>query len=238
MIILPAVDIIDGSVVRLYQGDYGQKKVYDQDPVRVECRFRDCGAKHLHIVDLDGALHGESCNFDVIRSMIEATHLEAEVGGGIRTLETIERYLDAGVERVILGTAAVADPELLASAVRKFGAHIAAGADIREGVIAIRGWRELSAESPVQFCTRMEQAGVKTIICTDVSKDGALSGTNHALYAELKRVCGCDLIASGGITTLEELHQLRAAGLSGAILGKAIYDGRIDLRQAIAEVET
>ncbi len=237
MIILPAVDIIDGSAVRLYQGDYGKKKVYDPDPSAVACRFRDAGAKHIHIVDLDGALHGESRNFSVIRRMISASGLKAEVGGGIRTMETIKRYFDEGVERVILGTAAVNDPKLLEQAVASYGDGIAVGADIRDGVIAIKGWVELSRETPLAFAGRMEEMGVRTLICTDVSKDGALSGTNHALYAELTKACRCNLIASGGITSLDELRRLKENGLWGAICGKAIYDGKIDLREAISEVE-
>ena len=237
MNILPAVDIIDGSAVRLYQGDYSKKKVYDPDPSAVACRFWDAGAKNIHIVDLDGALHGESRNFSVIERMLAASGLKAEVGGGIRTLDTMERYFDAGVERVILGTAAVNDPKLLEEAVSRHGDRIAVGADIRNGVIAIKGWVELSDETPIAFAKRMEGMGVKTLICTDVSKDGALNGTNHALYAELTKACSCRLIASGGITSLEELHRLNENGLWGAILGKAIYDGKIDFRQAISEVE-
>ena len=237
MIILPAVDIIEGAAVRLFQGDYAKKKVYDPSPVNVARQFQDCGAKYIHIVDLDGALHGSTSNFDVIRDMISATNLRAEVGGGIRSLETIKRYFDAGVERVILGTAAVNDPDLLSDALRLYGDRVAVGVDIRDGYVAIKGWKELSKDTPIDFCRRMETAGVRTIICTDVSKDGALSGTNHALYAEIRQQCGCDLVASGGISSLQELRQLKEAGLAGAILGKAIYDGRIDLRQAILEVE-
>ena len=233
MVILPAVDLIEGQAVRLFQGDYGQKTVYENDPVSVALRFADAGARFIHIVDLDGAKTGKTENFDVIRRMIRASFLKAEVGGGIRSFETVDRYLEAGAERIVLGTKAVTDPDFLQKALETYGDRIAVGADLRDGKVSIRGWTEDSGESGEEFCKRMSSAGLKTLICTDISRDGAMQGTNHQLYRQLMKVCSCDLIASGGVSSVDEVVRLKNEGLAGAILGKALYTGAIDLKQAI-----
>ena len=233
MVILPAVDLIEGQAVRLYQGDYSQKTVFENDPVSVAKRFAEAGAHYIHIVDLDGARTGQTENYDVIRRMIRSSGLKAEVGGGIRSFESVDRYLDAGAERIVLGTKAVTDPGFLQEALELYGDRIAVGADLRDGNVAIRGWMEDSGESGEEFCKRMSAAGLKTLICTDISRDGAMRGTNHQLYRQLMKVCACDLIASGGVSSLEEVIRLKNEGLAGAILGKALYTGAIDLKQAI-----
>ncbi len=233
MIILPAVDLIEGQAVRLYQGDYGQKTVYDTDPTAAAKRFADAGAEYIHIVDLDGARSGETANLDVIRKMICSSGLKAEVGGGIRSLETVERVLKAGPMRVILGTKAVTDSDFASEPIARYGDRIAVGADLRDGFVAVKGWTENSRESGVDFCRRMDLLGLKTLICTDISRDGALRGTNHDMYLELRRFCRCDLIASGGVSSVDEILRLREEGLSGVILGKALYTGAIDLKRAI-----
>ena len=233
MVILPAVDLIGGQAVRLYQGDYSQMTVFENDPVSVAGRFADAGARFIHIVDLDGARTGRSENFDVIRKMILSSGLKAEVGGGIRSFETMDRLLDAGAERVVLGTKAVTDPDFLQKALEKYGDRIAVGADLRDGKVAIRGWTEDSGESGEDFCRRMSETGLRTLICTDISRDGAMQGTNHQLYRRLLKVCKCDLIASGGVSSVDEVVSLKNEGLAGAILGKALYTGAIDLKQAI-----
>ena len=233
MVILPAVDLIEGQAVRLYQGDYSRKTVYENDPVSVAQRFAEAGARFIHIVDLDGAKTGKTENHDVIRRMIRSSGLNAEVGGGIRSFEAVDRYLDAGAERIVLGTKAVTDPDFLQKALEMYGDRIAVGADLRDGNVAIRGWTEDSGESGEEFCKRMSAAGLKTLICTDISRDGAMQGTNHQLYRQLMKVCACDLIASGGVSSVEEVVRLKNEGLAGAILGKALYTGAIDLKQAI-----
>ncbi len=233
MVILPAVDLISGQAVRLYQGDYSKKTIFESDPVTAAKRFADAGARFIHIVDLDGAKTGKTENFDVIRKMVRETELKAEVGGGIRTFETVDRYLDAGVERIVLGTKAVTDPDFLQEALERYGSRIAVGADLRDGKVAVRGWLEDSGESGEDFCVRMAETGLKTLICTDISRDGAMRGTNHQLYRRLLKVCKCDLIASGGVSSVEEAVLLKNEGLSGAILGKALYTGAIDLKRVI-----
>ena len=233
MIILPAVDLIEGQAVRLFQGDYGQKTVYDRDPASVAMRFAAAGAEYIHIVDLDGAREGRPVNDRVIREMIAASGLKAEVGGGIRGFEAVDRLLDAGAERVILGTKAATDPDFAGEAIAKYGDRVAVGADLRDGFVAVKGWTENSGETGEDFCRRMDGLGLKTLICTDISRDGAMKGTNHALYRKLMAVCKCDLIASGGVSSVEEVVRLRDEGLSGVILGKALYTGAIDLKQAI-----
>lgn len=236
MELFPAIDLIDGCAVRLVKGDYGQKTVYSEDPVSVARSFYEAGARYLHVVDLEGARYGGTPNLETIKEIVAATGLRVEVGGGIRSEEIIERYLDAGVLRVILGTAAVEDPEFLKRMVDKYGEKIAVGVDIKDGFVAIKGWFEVSGESCFEFCEKLEKMGVKTIVCTDISKDGLLSGTNLALYKEMAERFSVDIVASGGVTTIEDVKALNALGLYGAILGKAIYAGRIDLKEAIAAV--
>ena len=233
MLIFPAIDLYDGKAVRLYKGDYNQMTVYSENPPELAEAFRAAGATHMHLVDLEGAKTGETPNLETIRRIREAVPLFIEVGGGVRSMEIVERYLDAGIDRVILGTAAVTDPSFLRAAVSKYGEKIAVGVDIRDGKVAIRGWTEKSAFDALDFCRELQKIGVRTIICTDVSKDGAMQGTNRALYGELSKALNLDIIASGGVSTLEDIKALRALNLCGAIIGKAYYTGAIDLREAI-----
>ena len=233
MLIFPAIDLYDGKAVRLYKGDYNQMTVYSENPPELAEAFRAAGATHMHLVDLEGAKTGETPNLETIRRIREAVPLFIEVGGGVRSMEIVERYLDAGIDRVILGTAAVTDPSFLRAAVSKYGEKIAVGVDIRDGKVAIRGWTEKSAFDAFDFCRELQKIGVRTIICTDVSKDGAMQGTNRALYGELSKALNLDIIASGGVSTLEDIKALRALNLCGAIIGKAYYTGAIDLREAI-----
>ena len=233
MLIFPAIDLYDGKAVHLYKGDYNQMTVYSENPPELAEAFRAAGATHMHLVDLEGAKTGETPNLETIRRIREAVPLFIEVGGGVRSMEIVERYLDAGIDRVILGTAAVTDPTFLRAAVSKYGEKIAVGVDIRDGKVAIRGWTEKSAFDAFDFCRELQRIGVRTIICTDVSKDGAMQGTNRALYGELSKALNLDIIASGGVSTLEDIKALRALNLCGAIIGKAYYTGAIDLREAI-----
>ena len=233
MLIFPAIDLYDGKAVRLYKGDYNQMTVYSENPPELAEAFRAAGATHMHLVDLEGAKTGETPNLETIRRIREAVPLFIEVGGGVRSIEIVARYLDAGIDRVILGTAAVTDPTFLRAAVSKYGEKIAVGVDIRDGKVAIRGWTEKSAFDAFDFCRELQRIGVRTIICTDVSKDGAMQGANRALYGELSKELSLDIIASGGVSTLEDIKALRALNLCGAIIGKAYYTGAIDLREAI-----
>ena len=233
MLIFPAIDLYDGKAVRLYKGDYNQMTVYSENPSELAEAFRAAGATHMHLVDLEGAKTGETPNLETIRRIRAAVPLFIEVGGGIRSMDIAARCLDAGIDRVILGTAAVTDPSFLRAAVSKYGEKIAVGVDIRDGKVAIRGWTEKSAFDAFDFCRELQKIGVRTIICTDVSKDGAMQGTNRALYGELSKALNLDIIASGGVSTLEDIKALRALNLCGAIIGKAYYTGAIDLREAI-----
>jgi len=234
MILFPAIDLMDGKAVRLFQGDYEQMTVYAEDPALVARDFVACGADHIHIVDLAGARDGGTPNFDAVCRVKRESGAYCEVGGGVRSLETVERYLAAGLDRVILGTAAVTDEAFLAEAVRRWGDRIAVGADIRDGCVAIRGWRETSALTLDAFCQNMLALGVGDLICTDISKDGAMRGTNVALYEALTRY-PLRVVASGGVSSLADVAALKAAGVWGAIIGKAYYTGAIDLAQAVKE---
>lgn len=236
MQIFPAIDLSGGQVVRLYQGDYDQMTVYGVDPCAVAREFIAAGAKYLHVVDLDGAKDGTLANFDSIAAIARQGGLYIEVGGGIRTEERIRQYLDLGVGRCILGTIAVKDFEFTARMAQKYGDRIAVGVDARDGYAAINGWKELSGETGVEFCRRLRDAGVKTVIYTDISRDGAEKGTNLELYRELAKLKGLNITASGGVSSLEELRELQAIGTHAAILGKALYTGRLDLKTVIEEV--
>lgn len=233
MIILPAIDLYDGQAVRLLRGDYDQRTVYSDKPVEVAKSFVAAGAHNIHLVDLAGARDGGTPAFALIAQIVRETGLSAEVGGGIRSAEDVGKYLDAGVRRVILGTAAVVDKPLLRSLVDTYQDRIAVGVDVRDGRVAIKGWREMTDETLEDFCTFLEDAGVQTIICTDISKDGAMQGTNRKMYADLADRFDLNIVASGGITTIDDVRALRDMGLWGAILGRAIYSGDIDLREAI-----
>ncbi len=237
MILLPAIDLYEKKVVRLTRGDYAQMTVYNDNPVAQAKLFQDAGAQWLHTVDLEGAKDGSTPNYSVIEAICKDTSLKVEIGGGIRSLDTIQKYLDAGVERVILGTKAVTDPAFLEESLDKFGSHIAVGVDIKDGKIAIKGWLETAQDSVEDFFTKLCKLGVSTVICTDVSKDGMLAGTNVDLYRQLSQKFSLDLIASGGVSSREELTRLKALGLYGAILGKALYTGALDLKTALKEME-
>ena len=236
MQIFPAIDLRGGQVVRLYQGDYDQMTVYGTDPCAVARDFLAAGARYLHVVDLDGALDGTLANFESIAAIARQGGLYIEVGGGIRDEERIRRYLDLGVGRCILGTIAVKDFAFTERMVQKYGDRIAVGVDARDGYVAVSGWKELSAERGVDFCRRLRDAGVKTVIYTDISRDGAEQGTNLDLYRELAKIDGLDITASGGVSSLTELRELQQIGTKAAILGKALYTGRLDLKTVIEEV--
>ena len=234
MNIFPAIDLRDGRAVRLLRGDYSKMTVYSDSPERVAADFESQGAKYLHVVDLDGAKSGDTPNFEVIKRIISGSGLMVEVGGGIRNAETVKKYIDAGAFRVILGTAAVTDPGFAAAMAAEYGEKIAVGVDIADGYVAIHGWTEKSSETCFDFCGKLEEMGVRTVICTDISKDGAMSGTNLGLYRELSQRAGMNIVASGGVTTLDDVIALRDMGIYGAILGKALYTGGIDLKAAVA----
>ena len=233
MILLPAIDLYEKKAVRLYKGDYQNMTVYSENPMEIARDFENCGAKYIHMVDLEGAKDGTTPNLAIVEQVAEETSLFVEIGGGIRSVETVERYLAAGVSRVILGTAAVKDPAFLREAVGKYGAKIAVGADVKDGKIAIRGWLETADVTLEDFLAQMEAIGVKNVICTDISKDGAMRGTNLALYQELSEKYALDITASGGVSNLDDVKQLRAMDLYGAIIGKAYYTGAIDLKEAL-----
>jgi len=233
MLIYPAIDLYGGKAVRLYKGDYAQMTVYNDNPVAVAEDFLRCGATRIHLVDLEGAKSGTTPNFETVKAIKEATGLFCEIGGGIRSMETIDRYLSAGIDRVILGTAAVTEPGFVEAAVAKYGEKIAVGIDIKDGFVAIKGWTEKSEENAFDFTEKMEKIGVKTMICTDISKDGAMQGANHGLYQELARRFGMDIIASGGVSAMEDVERLTKLNIHGAIVGKAYYTGAIDLKKAI-----
>lgn len=237
MIILPAIDLYGGKAVRLFKGDYKQMTVYSESPVSVACDFEKSGAKWVHLVDLEGAKDGTTPNIDTVTAIAKNTTLLCEIGGGIRSMETVERYFSAGVSRVILGTAAVTDEAFLREAVAKHGEKVAVGADIKDGKIAIKGWLEKSDIDAFDFCEKMQKVGVKTIICTDISKDGAMKGANHALYRDLSEKFDMQLVASGGVSSIEDVQRLAELDIYGAIIGKAYYTGAIDLFEAIKIAE-
>ncbi|SHH77587.1 1-(5-phosphoribosyl)-5-[(5-phosphoribosylamino)methylideneamino] imidazole-4-carboxamide isomerase [Sporobacter termitidis DSM 10068] len=233
MILFPAIDLYHKSAVRLVKGDYAQMTVYSASPAAVAASFRDAGATHIHVVDLEGARDGTTANIGTVGEIVRQSGLFVEAGGGIRSRDVIEKYLDIGVGRVILGTAAVAQPGFVGEMVSRFGGKIAVGVDVKDGFVAVKGWTEVTGLECFDFCRQMEQQGVKTIICTDISKDGVLGGTNLELYRKLSDALALDIVASGGVTSLDDVRALGAIGLYGAILGKAIYEGRIDLKEAV-----
>jgi phosphoribosylformimino-5-aminoimidazole carboxamide ribotide isomerase len=234
MIILPAIDIYGGAAVRLLRGDFEQMTVYDSDPVAVARRMKKAGARHIHIVDLEGAKAGKPVNFDIIAKIIADTGLLAEVGGGIRDAGTVRAYIEAGAARVILGTAAATAPGFAAEMASLYGDKIAAGADCRDGMIAVRGWLETASVSRREFFTRMQDAGVKTIIYTDISRDGALRGIDAAVYRDATaEFPDLRIIASGGVTSISDIIALRDTGVYGVIIGRAYYTGVINLKEAI-----
>ena len=233
MLIFPAIDLYDGRAVRLFKGDYDQMTVYSDNPEEIALDFKNSGAKWVHIVDLEGAKTGDTPNLDTILKIKDTCGLCVEVGGGIRNMAVVDRYLSAGVDRVILGTSAVSNPDFVKEATDKYGEKIAVGVDIKDGFVAIKGWTEKSEFEAFDFCERMQSLGVTTLICTDISKDGAMLGTNHELYQELSKRFDMQIIASGGVSTIDDVKKLAKLDIYGAIIGKAYYTKAIDIADAI-----
>lgn len=237
MLILPAIDLYQGQAVRLLRGDYENMTFYDKEPLNTAEKFEASGASWLHIVDLEGAKDGTTANLDTIIKIIKSCKLNCEVGGGVRNMQVIERYINAGVKRVILGTAAVTEKNFVENAVKNFAEKIAVGVDIKDGFVAIKGWQEKSQLEAINFCEKMQNIGVKTIICTDISKDGAMKGTNFDLYKTLKEKLQINIIASGGVSSLEDVKKLAKLNLYGAIIGRAYYTGAVSIKEAIEAAE-
>jgi len=233
MIIFPAIDLYEGKAVRLYKGDYAQLTVYDENPINTAKKFVAEGATHIHMVDLEGARDGNTPNFETVKQIVTSTDLFVEIGGGIRDMETIDKYLSIGVGRVILGTAAVSSEGFVERAVAKYGDKIAVGADIKDGEIADKGWVEKSGVKSDDFFEKMQKIGVKTVICTDISRDGAMRGTNLELYKSLSEKYDMNIIASGGVSSMDDVIALRKMNVYGAIIGKAYYTGAIKLSDAL-----
>ncbi len=237
MIILPAIDIKDGQCVRLYQGDYAQVTTYDADPVKVAQRWQALGARWLHIVDLDGAAAGHPVNVESIKRIRASTSSHIELGGGMRTLKDIGQMLDLGINRVVLGTVALTDRALLEEVLSRWGERIIVGLDARNGWVAISGWREISQVQAISLATELCASGVHRFIYTDIARDGALKGPNQEALREMKRMLSCSLIASGGVSSIDDLRSLATLDIEGAIVGKALYTGDVDLAEAIHEFE-
>ena len=233
MKIFPAIDLYEGKAVRLLKGNYNDLTVYSENPIEIAKDFESQGATELHTVDLEGARDGGTPNIEIIKSFVENTSLNVEVGGGIRSMDVVKAYLDAGVKRVILGTAAVTDEAFLIEAVKTYGDKIAVGADIKDGKVAIKGWVEKSEYSTFEFFEKIQKIGVATVICTDISKDGAMQGTNRQLYKELSEKFNVNIIASGGVSSLDDIEALNEMNLFGAIIGKAYYTGAIKISDAL-----
>lgn len=234
MNIFPAIDLYAGRAVRLLRGDYDNMTVYSEKPAEVAAGFRSAGAEYLHVVDLEGARDGTTANIGTVRKIIAESGLKTEIGGGVRSEEVIAEYISAGAMRVILGTAAITQPNFVRDMTAKYGDKIAVGVDIKDGFVAIKGWTEVSEKSAFDFCRELDDIGVRTVICTDISRDGVLGGTNMELYSLMSREFSMDIIASGGVTGVDEVRKLREMGIYGAILGKALYTGAIDLGEALA----
>jgi len=233
MKIFPAIDLYDKKAVRLYKGDYNEMTVYSERPWEIAEDFARQGAKYIHVVDLEGAKDGTTPNLDVVEKIVNKSGLFVEIGGGIRSMETLDAYFSVGVQRAILGTAAVLDEPFLLSAVEKYGEKIAVGADVKDGKIAIKGWLVESDYTLDEFLSKMQSVGVKTVICTDISKDGAMKGTNLELYRTLGERYSVNIVASGGVSSIEDVSALADMKLYGAIIGKAYYVGKINLSEAI-----
>lgn len=234
MIVFPAIDLFSGKAVRLVNGDYNRMTIYDRDPLHTAFCFQTSGAEYLHVVDLEGALEGKTPNFETIRSILENTDLKVQVGGGIRDRDTVEKYLNAGVYRVILGTVAVTKPVLLTQMIKDYGERIAVGVDIRNGKVATNGWKQLSKYPFMGFINKIAGYNVPAIICTDISKDGMLAGFNSLLYKAIIDTFPGEFIASGGISSVEDIQQLKELNVQGVILGKALYEKKLRLEDALA----
>ena len=233
MFLFPAIDLYEGKAVRLYKGDYNQLTVYNDDPTAVAKDFAAAGAKFVHIVDLEGAKSGTTPNLATVIRIKEQSGLFCEIGGGVRNMDVVKTYIEAGMDRVILGTAAVENPTFVREAVEAYGDKIAVGVDLKDGFVAVKGWTEKSTKDAATFCQEMQDIGVKTIIVTDISKDGAMQGTNHDLYRRLQAdFPALQIVASGGVSSMEDVTRLAQTGLYGAIIGKAYYVGAIDLKEA------
>ena len=237
MYLFPAIDLYDGKAVRLYKGDYNQMTVYSDNPLSVAKDFERLGAKHIHLVDLEGAKFGTTPNLDVVKSIAQNTNLFIEIGGGIRSMDVVKRYLESGVDRVILGTSAVTDRQFLIDALNQYGDKIAVGIDVLDGYVAIKGWVEKSQYTCMDFFAEMQALGVQNVICTDISKDGAMQGANRELYKILSQKFSVKITASGGVSSLQDVTELNNLGLYGAIIGKAYYVGAIDLKDALEIVK-
>ncbi len=233
MLIFPAIDLFEGKAVRLYKGKYEEMTVYSEKPWEVSKNFKDAGCEYIHIVDLEGAKNGDTPNIETVKKIVKESGFKAEIGGGVRSMETVKKYLDAGVMRVILGTAAVKDPVFLEEAVKTFAARVAVGADILNGNVAIKGWTETADLTCDDFFKKLEDLGVQTVICTDISKDGTMLGTNRQMYKELSQKFKIDIVASGGVNSIDDIVALNEMNLYGAIIGKAYYTGAIDLKKAL-----
>ena len=237
MVLFPAIDILSGKAVRLYKGDYNAITVYSERPWEFAEDFVDKGCSAIHIVDLDGAKSGETVNIDTVKRIAAVKGLYSEIGGGIRNMETVSRYLEAGVDRVILGTAALQDPWFLKNALREYGDRIAVGVDLKDGKVAVKGWLETSNKDGIEFLKELEDLGVEGVIVTDISRDGAMKGTNLDLYGRIKEEVSLKVTASGGVSTIEDIVALKSMGLYGAIIGKAYYTGAIKLKEALEALE-
>ncbi|MDO4733178.1 MAG: 1-(5-phosphoribosyl)-5-[(5-phosphoribosylamino)methylideneamino]imidazole-4-carboxamide isomerase [Bacillota bacterium] len=237
MKILPAIDLYRGKVVRLYQGDYNQMTVYSKDPLAVAHTIAEAGADSLHVVDLEGARDGGTPNIGLVKRLAAESGMKIEIGGGVRSEEVVVDYLQAGVLRVILGTAAVTRPDFAREMAQRYGAAIAVGVDVWNGQVAIKGWTETTALEMMPFCRQLEQDGIQTLICTDIAKDGVMAGVNREMYTKLQEELGMKVIASGGVSNLDDIRALRDRGLYGVILGKSLYSGAVDLREALEVAE-
>ena len=237
MVLFPAIDILSGKAVRLYKGDYNSVTVYSERPWEFAEDFVDKGCSAIHIVDLDGAKSGETVNIDTVKRIAAVKGLYSEIGGGIRNMETVSRYLEAGVDRVILGTAALQDPWFLKNALSEYGDRIAVGVDLKDGKVAVKGWLETSNKDGIEFLKELEDLGVEGVIVTDISRDGAMKGTNLDLYGRIKEEVSLKVTASGGVSTIEDIVALKSMGLYGAIIGKAYYTGAIKLKEALEALE-
>ena len=238
MLLFPAIDLYEGKAVRLYKGDYNQLTVYNENPAEVGKAFAAAGAKHIHIVDLEGAKSGTTPNLDTVVRIKKESGLFCEIGGGVRNMDVVKAYIEAGLDRVILGTAAVENPAFVREAVAAYGDKIAVGVDLKDGYVAVKGWTEKSTLDAMTFCKQMQDIGVKTLIVTDISKDGAMQGTNHGLYGNLQAAFPTlQFVASGGVSSMEDVKRLADANLYGAIIGKAYYIGAIDLKEACEVVK-